>query len=80
MTIKPIDVYKLDGQLAEKIEIPTGLQGVSDNFYLRDANYWPDFPTSAKKIAWFLEKEGGPTADHIIALDQRILKPVLEFL
>ncbi|MEA3304178.1 MAG: DUF4012 domain-containing protein [Patescibacteria group bacterium] len=56
-TQTPIDVYKLDGQLTEKIPIPYGLQKVAENFYLRDSNYWPDFPQSAEQISWFLEKE-----------------------
>ncbi len=73
-----IDVYETDGRLTENIEAPPGIDKVADRLYMRDANYSPDFPTSAKSIAWFLEHSNGPSVDTIIAVDQRIAESLLE--
>jgi hypothetical protein len=51
------DIYEYDGQLNEKIDAPNEITALTDNWRMRDANYSPDFAVSAKKIAWFLEKE-----------------------
>ena len=71
------DVYEYDGQLQEKIEAPYELATFTDNWRMRDANYSPDFAVSAKKIAWFLEKEGGPGVDTVISVNQTILRDLL---
>ncbi|MBD3156709.1 DUF4012 domain-containing protein [Candidatus Peregrinibacteria bacterium] len=71
------DVYEYDGQLHETIEAPYELATFTDNWRMRDANYSPDFAVSAKKIAWFLEKEGGPGVDTVIAVNQTILGDLL---
>lgn len=76
-TMKFHDVYEYDGQLQETIEAPYELATFTDNWRMRDANYSPDFAVSAKKIAWFLEKEGGPGVDTVIAVNQTILGDLL---
>lgn len=55
------DVYHLDMPIKDKLRIvpPEPLKkylGV-DNWYLRDANWSPDWPTSARKINWFYQVE-----------------------
>lgn len=76
--LHPIDVYHYDGQLSDHIKPPYGLRSVSKNFYMRDANYWPHFPKSVQKIMWFYEKSGGPSIDHMVAINQRIIPEILE--
>lgn len=71
------DVYEYDGQLQEFIQAPGEIAALTDNWRMRDANYSPDFAVSAKKIAWFLEKEGGPGVDTVIAVNQSILEDLL---
>jgi len=71
------DVYDYDGQLQDHIDAPKEIDALTDNWRMRDANYSPDFAVSAKKIAWFLEKEGGPGVDTVIAINQSILKDLL---
>ena len=71
------DVYQTDGQLAEVISPPPGIDQVSDRLYMRDANYSPDFPTSAREIMWFLEHSQGPTVDTVIAIDQTVAEQLL---
>lgn len=76
--IQPHDVYETDGQLADVVPPPPGIDQVADRLYLRDANYSPDFPTSAQKIMWFLEHSRQPSVDSVIAIDQTVVERLLE--
>lgn len=44
---------------------------------LQDANYSPDFPTSAKQFQKYYERSGGPTTDGVIAIT---LRPFVDIL
>ncbi|MBU0705755.1 DUF4012 domain-containing protein [Patescibacteria group bacterium] len=72
------DVYETDGQLGDVVEPPPGIDRVADRLYMRDANYSPDFPTSAKEVMWFLEHSKGPSVDTVIAIDQSVIESLLE--
>lgn len=72
------DIYDTDGQLSDIVAPPPGISQVSDQLYMRDANYSPDFPTSAQDLMWFLEHSRGPTVDTVIAIDQTIAEKLLE--
>jgi len=72
------DVYDIDGSYGGLIEPPEEFTSFTSNWRLRDSNYSPDFPTSAKKARWFLEKEGGPSVDTVIAINQGLLRDLLE--
>ncbi|MFA6552692.1 MAG: DUF4012 domain-containing protein, partial [Candidatus Paceibacterota bacterium] len=72
------DVYDLDGAYGGVIEPPEIISDFTKNLRLRDANYSPDFPTSAAKIKWIMEKEKGPGVDTIVAVNQSLLKDFLE--
>lgn len=76
--LETYDVYDLDGSFHGYIEAPDGFMPFLADWRFRDSNYSPDFPTSAKKARWFLEKEGGPTADTVIAINQGLLKDMLD--
>lgn len=67
------DVYELDGQLRQDIPSPEDIARISKNWRMRDANYSPDFAISGGKAAWFLQKEGGPSVDTVIAINQSFL-------
>lgn len=69
--IKVDDIYSLDGQLKDVIEPPAEIKThlKVDRWYLRDSNYDPDFPTSAKQAAFFYKKEGGDLINGVVALD-----------
>lgn len=47
------------------------------NWYLRDANWAPDFPSSARTIQEFLARNGRPEVDGVIAIDLYALQPLL---
>ncbi len=69
--IKVDDIYNLDGQLKDVIEPPTEIKTHLNvnRWYLRDSNYDPDFPTSAKQATFFYKKEGGDLINGVVALD-----------
>ncbi|MAF20520.1 MAG: hypothetical protein CMI55_02440 [Parcubacteria group bacterium] len=70
-------VFNVDGQLHEKIIPPQPIQKVSTAWSMHDANWFPDFPTSAQKISWFYEKTGGPTTDGVISLTPTVVERLL---
>lgn len=79
-TVEEIDiasVYDSDGQMRDYIAPPEPLRAVTNRWYMRDANWFIDFPTSARKVMEFFEKEGGPTVDGVIALTPEVIRELL---
>lgn len=76
------DVYAADGQLKGHVEPPAELKRYlgEAGWYLRDSNWDPDFPTSALRAAWFLEKEIGRTVDGVIGINLYVAQGILEEL
>lgn len=73
------DVYNIDGQLNLHVEPPKEIKvdlGQND-YFLRDSNWEPDFPTSARQISWFYTKETGERVEGIIALDISAIEDLL---
>ena len=44
---------------------------------MQDANWWPDWPTSAEKIQWFYEHSGGASVDGVITLTPDVIEQML---
>ena len=74
------DVYFADGQLKGHVEPPAKLKEFigQAGWYLRDSNWSPDFPTSARRAEWFLDKEIGRKVDGVIAIDLFLAQRILE--
>jgi len=72
------DVYEIDGQLAERLDPPEGFGFITDRWGLRDANYHPDFPTSAAAASWLFEQAGRGTVDGVIAVTADMLTRAVE--
>ncbi len=70
-------LYDLQGQLSAHVAAPQPLWVVNPRWQFHDANWFPDFPSSAKKIAWFYEKSGGPTVDEVIAINATLMQKLL---
>lgn len=72
--------YDLRAGLKPVLLSPPAMQLLNPRWEFQDANWWPDFPTSAKNIMWFYEKSGGPTVDGVIAINSdwfaRLLKVI----
>jgi hypothetical protein len=45
---------------------------------LRDANWWPDFPTSGRQVATLYHQDQGQTTDGVIAVDLTTLQLLLQ--
>lgn len=80
--VKKIDIpgggtYDAAGQFFENLMPPKPLLRLNPRWELQDANWWPDFPTSAEKIQWFYEKSGGPTVDGLLTLTPNIITDLL---
>ncbi|MCL4397938.1 DUF4012 domain-containing protein [Patescibacteria group bacterium] len=77
---KIYDIYTADGKLAGTITPPDEIlqfMGQPD-WYMRDSNWAADFPLTAKRLEWFLEKETGETADGVIAVNLGAVQKLLE--
>jgi len=69
--------YNLDGNLKEKIIAPDPLRLIQVKFFLRDANWYFDFPMSARNIMSLYEKSGGPTVDGVFTATGTVMEELL---
>jgi len=75
-------VYELDSQATGLVEPPveiTQLLG-ERQWFLRDSNWHPDFPTSATTIKGFVERSTGKTVDGVIGLNLLVIQDLLKSL
>jgi len=72
--------YSTQGQLTEYVASPGPIQLLRPRWEFQDANWFPDFPTSAKKMLWFQEHSGGPTMDGVIAVNASFIVELLKVL
>ncbi|HUT22620.1 MAG TPA: DUF4012 domain-containing protein [Candidatus Bipolaricaulota bacterium] len=83
--IKNIDMpgggsYDLQGGLLEKIIPPKPLLLINNRWEFQDSNWFFDFPSSARKMAWFYEAAGGQTVDGVIAINAGLIEELLAYL
>lgn len=71
------EIYRPDGQLTRFIQPPKPLQELTPRWFLRDSNWFADFPTSADRMMAFYEKTGGPTPDGVISLTPTVIERLL---
>jgi len=81
--IKKVDIpgggsYDLKGSLRPRLTSPQPLHLINPNWEFQDANWYADFPSSARKISWFYEKSGGPTTDGVIAVTMSFMEKLLQ--
>jgi len=74
------DVYALDRLVPDSAQIPAPkfFHDLSKKISLRDANFWPHFPTSAEKIRDFFDVIGEKRPDTVIAINLNTIKPIVE--
>ncbi|MFH1457070.1 MAG: DUF4012 domain-containing protein [Patescibacteria group bacterium] len=71
-------LYDLKGSNQVLVAAPKPLQIFSPAWQIWNANWFPDWPTSAKKIMWFYENNtGGSTVDGVFALNQDVVAELL---
>ncbi|MCK4553548.1 DUF4012 domain-containing protein [Candidatus Parcubacteria bacterium] len=69
--------YDTEAGLYEHIISPEPLHLVNPLWHFWDANWWPDWEKSAKKLMWFYEKSDGPTVDGVIAFTPTVIERIL---
>jgi hypothetical protein len=69
--------YDLQGQQTLRLVSPQPLHLVNARWEFQDANWYPDFPTSARLISRFYEHAGGSTVDGIITVNSSVMKRLL---
>ena len=69
--------YDTEGGLRELVAAPEPLHLVNPLWHFWDANWWPDWPTSAQKLMWFYERSDGPTVDGVISFTPTVLEKLL---
>ncbi len=72
--------YDLQGSLLEKRISPFPLHLINPLWEMQDANWFPDFPTSAAKTIWFYENSGGPTVDGVIAVNASLIPSLMQII
>ncbi len=70
--------YDVRAGMTETVAAPEPIRLINPRWEFQDANWWADWPTSAKKIAWFYNKSGGPTVDGVIAVNSDWLSELLK--
>ncbi|MDD4607423.1 MAG: DUF4012 domain-containing protein [Patescibacteria group bacterium] len=69
--------YDLEAGLNKNIQPPQPILMVNQRWEVQDANWWPDWPTSAQKISQFYEDCGGATVDGVISLNMDVVAALL---
>lgn len=70
---------RLDGQnMRSNIELPKPLEAVTYYYGMRDANWEPNLPTSARTIQKLYEQAGGGTVDGMITVNPGVITDILK--
>lgn len=81
--VKKLDVpaggpYDFQGYFLKQVQSPKPLWLVNPIWQMQDANYFFDFPTSARKVIWFFEQnQSGYSVDGVIALTPQLIQDLL---
>lgn len=70
--------YDFRDQLLARVIPPKPLQLIASRWEFQDANWFPDFPASAKKIRWFWSQAGQPTLDGVVAVNASLMEKILQ--
>jgi len=70
-------IYDADGQLTVNVIPPYQFQHITTSWSTHDANWFLDFPTSARKISWFYERTGAGKVDGVITLNVEVIEQLL---
>jgi len=70
--------YDTEGGMSVRVTAPKPLWLVNPLWHFWDANWWPNWPTTAKNLMWFYEKSDGPTVDGVISVTPTVVERLLE--
>jgi len=69
--------FDIDQYLPATVTPPKPLQVINAGWYFRDANWYPDFPTSAEQLSAFYEQARGFRPHGIIAFTPQLIEELL---
>ncbi len=69
--------FDIDQYLPATVAPPKPLQVIVPSWYFRDANWFPDFPTSAQQIAAFYQQARGFAPHGIVAFTPQLIEELL---
>ena len=69
--------YDTEAGLKRQIVAPYPLQMVNPLWHFWDSNWWPDWPTTARKLMWFYDKSDGPSVDGVISFTPTVFEKIL---
>lgn len=70
--------YDTEAGRRVSVVAPEPLWLVDPLWHFWDANWWPDWPTTARNLEWFYEKSGGPTVDGVIGVTPSVVESLLQ--
>ncbi len=70
--------YDTEAGLRHLVTAPQPLWLVNPLWHFWDANWWPDWPTTAKNLMWFYEKNDGSSVDGVISVTPTVVERLLE--
>ena len=70
--------YDTEGGMKVNVVAPEPLWLVNPLWHFWDANWWPDWPTTAQNLQWFYGKSGGPSVDGVIGFTPTVVEKLLE--
>ncbi len=70
--------YDTEAGRSVLVTAPEPLWLVDPLWHFWDANWWPDWPTTAKNLMWFYEKSGGPSVDGVISVTPTVVESLLQ--
>ncbi len=70
--------YDMEAGMSVLVKAPEPLWLVNPLWHFWDANWWPDWPTTAENLMWFYEKSDGPTVDGVISITPTVVEGLLE--
>ncbi len=74
------DIYRADANLKENIIPPIPLQHITPNWGMRDANWFADFPTSAKKVSQFYKLDSGIDVDGVLTITPDVIAKIFDVI
>lgn len=77
LTVPKGGSYDTEAGLSRLVAAPAPLAMLNPLWHFWDANWWPDWPMSARKLMWFYEKSNGPTVDGVISLTPTVIEKAL---
>ena len=70
--------YDTEAGLDVRVAAPKPLWLVNTLWHFWDANWWPDWPTTAQHLMWFYEHSNGPSVDGVISVTPTVVERLLE--